>query len=367
MTITTKTPRRLFNIAVLCIASAFGAVALASEALSEEELKALKAQIAETRQTLDEAASRLADLNMQIFEAEYGGEKSSKPMLGVLIEDHIGGDGIRLVGVTPNMGAADVGMQAGDLMVAVNGYRLDLGDDSMAALHEAMAPVSAGDTVAVEFLRDGVTQQVDVVTEARGTFAMKMGKSLELDIDLSELEQLKQLEQLKSLEGLKSLEALKVLGQIDGMSEMEQQEILETVNEALAENGIGTVSSLSVEKLQSGLRLEQVEGDLAGYFGVDSGLVVMSAPEDSELKAGDVLLTLNGADVGSVSTVVKKLRSADEAIPASVLREGSTLDVSLAPGTGAYSSMATPVRAGAIRIRVEHDEEDKTAGSDDDS
>ena len=252
-------------------------------------------------------------------------------------------------------------------MVAVNGHRLDLGDDSMSALQEAMAPVSAGDTVAVEFLRDGVTQQVDVVTEARGTFAMKMGKSIELDIDLSELEQLKQLEQLKSLEGLKSLEALKVLSEIDGMSEMEQQEILETVNEALAESGIGTLSTLSAVKTEPALRLEEIDGDLAGYFGVDSGVVVMSAPEGSELKAGDVLLTLNGADVSSAAAAASKLRSADEEISASVLRERSSLQVTLAPGAAVYSSMAMPVRSGAIRIHIDHDEKDNKAGSDDDS
>jgi hypothetical protein len=361
MTNITSTPRRLFSIAMLCAAAVLTQSVLASEATSEADLKALKAQIEETRQTLDDAASRLADLNMQMFEAEYSGERSSKPMLGVLIEDHTGGDGIRLVGVTPNMGAADVGMQAGDLLVAVNGYRLDLGDDSMTALQEAMANVSAGDTVAVEFLRDGVTQQVNVVTQARGDFAMKMGKSLELDIDLSELEQLKQLKKLKSLE---SLEALKVLGQIDGMSEMQQREVLQTVNEALTASGIGSLSTLSAVKKEPGLRLEQIDGDLAGYFGVDSGVLVMSVPQGSDLKAGDVLLALDGADVGSASAAARKLRTADAAISASVLRERSTLELSLAPGMAAYSSTATPVSTGAIRIHIEHDEK---AVSDDDS
>ena len=199
MTMTTSTLRRLFNIATLCCVSVFAPAALASETLSEADLKALKAQIAETRQTLDDAASRLADLNMQMFEAQYSGDRGSKPMLGVLISDYERNDGIKLVGVTPEGGASEAGLEAGDLLVAVNGYRLDSGDNSMHALKKAMDTVTAGDTVAVEYLRDDVVRTGEITTQARREFAVKMGRDFEIDIDVSELKDLEQLEQLEAL------------------------------------------------------------------------------------------------------------------------------------------------------------------------
>ena len=50
------------------------------------------------------------------------------------------------------------------------------------------------------------------------------------------------------------------------------------------------------------MRLESVSGDLASYFGVESGVLVLAVPEtpDGEpgpLKAGDVLLAVDGEPI----------------------------------------------------------------------
>lgn len=319
----------------------------------EVDLKELKAQIEDARASLDEAATRLAELNMKKFKAEVSGERSSRPMLGVLVEDHDQGDGIKLVGVTPNMGAAQAGLQAGDRLVAVNGYRLDGGESSMAALHDAMDAVNAGDIVAVEFLRDEVTQIVDITTEERGAFAMKMGKSLDLDIDLSDLEQLKKLEKL---------EALGVLQQLEGLAELEQLEIL-------GEPGlVAAVSGFAAVDTKAAIKLEDVSGDLASYFGVDEGVVVMAAPEDSPLKAGDVLLTMAGDPVTSAQSAVATVRASEIDLAVGVLRNRSNLELNLQSGTQIFALSGLSGSSGTISIRMEHGDadHDSDSGSSDD-
>ena len=354
MTTTMQTISRALRVLLLSSLAVLATAVLANESLSDAEMAELKAKIEEARQTIDEAANRLADLNVQMFEAQYSGKRGSKPMLGVLIEDHIGGDGIRLVGVTPNMGAAEVGMKAGDRIVAVNGYRLDLGDDSMTALHEAMAGVNAGDTVAVEFVRDDVTQQVDVVTQARSTFAVKMGKGMDLDIDLSGLE---------ALENLKELEALKELAVLEELNEAEREIVLEELSESLEKISAGAVSVVTHVAPGPGIRLEQVDGSLARYFGVDSGVVVMDAPDGNELKAGDVLISLNGNAVESASAAARMLRKADDELVVGILRDRVNMDVTVAGGVAVYSTQAAPA-SGAIRVFVEGE---KQALEDEDS
>jgi S1-C subfamily serine protease len=322
----------------------------------EVDLEELKQQIEEARQSLDEAATRLAELNMKKFQVEVSGERSSRPMLGVLVEDHDQGDGIKLVGVTPNMGAAQAGLQAGDRLEAVNGFRLDTGASSMHALQDAMGPVNAGDIVAVEFLRDEVTRIVDVTTEERGAFAMKMGRSLDLDIDLSDLEQLKKLEKLG---------ALGVLSQLEGLADLEALEILGEPGSVTAVSGFGTAN------MQDSVKLQDVSGDLAAYFGVDEGVVVMAVPDGSPLKAGDVLLSLAGEPVPTAQSAAVTVRQSETDLAVSVLRNRSTLELSLAPGTMIFpSSGLIPGGSGSISIHIESGAADHQAdkgSADDDS
>jgi len=298
----------LLLLLVLLMTMLPGSLAQAqSESTAEDQVEfdqaQLEAQLESARQALDEAARQLAELNMKKFKVETDGPKADRPMLGVLIEEYNSGDGIKLVGVTPNGGAARAGLKAGDRLVAVNGHRLDEGDNSQRDLHEAMASVEAGDTVTVEYMRDGGLLVADLETKARREFAAEMMGDIDIDIDLSELESLKELHNLQGLGKIEALQALEGLESLEGLVDLKELRGLVSVNAI------------------HGLKLEDVEGDLAGYFGVDEGVVVMSAPDDSELKAGDVLLSLSGEEVQSAWQVIAALQSAEAPLEVEILRQ----------------------------------------------
>lgn len=335
------------------------AVVPAVSVLAEElDMDALKAELEKAREQLDEAASKLAELNMKMFKVETTGEHSSRPMLGVLISDYERSDGIKLVGVTPEGGASEAGLEAGDLLVSVNGYRLDDGENSMHALKNAMDSVSAGDTVSVEYLRDDVLRTAEITTQARGEFAVKMGRDFEIDIDVGELADLEQLEKLEALGMLAELEALKELESLGSLGSLGSLAALE----ALGDPEVVAVLAGEGEVVS----LEDVSGDLAGYFGVDAGVVVMAVPDESELKAGDVLLSLAGSDVDSAQGAAKTITKADGDTPAKVLRNERRLDLTIAEGTVASSGPIIRTHKRSIKIHIDDDEETAAQGDDSD-
>jgi membrane-associated protease RseP (regulator of RpoE activity) len=297
-----------------------------AEPPSPPDAAALERQLVEARHKLDKAAEELAMLSKKLYVMDIEGEHSTRPMLGILV-DESHKDGVSILGVTPEAGAARAGLQAGDRLVALNGVRLDTGDHPMHAFKEAMANVEPGDVVAVEFVRDDAIHTAEVTTHERGTYLKKleMDKSWDVDVDLSGLEKMEQLKQLEQLGKLDGLEGLEVLDQLDS----------------------GDV-----------LELKTVDGDLASYFGVDQGVVVMSAPEGSELRAGDVLLAVDGQTVTEPEQVMSALEDADANVSASVLRREQRQDVTIEPGSVVLEESG----ARGWRVIVKHREPDEPAG-----
>lgn len=286
----------------------------------------LKRQLAEARHKLDKAAEELAILSKKLYTMDLEGEHSTRPMLGILV-DETHTDGVTILGVTPEAGAARAGLQAGDRLVALNGHRLDTGDQPMHAFKEAMADVEPGDVVGVEFVRGDEVHTAEVTTHARGTYLKKleMDKNWDVDVDLSGLEKLEQLKQLEELGKLEGLEGLEVLDQLDS----------------------GKV-----------LELKMVDGDLAGYFGIDQGVVVMSAPEGSELRPGDVLLAVDGEAVTGPKQVMSALHDSDKAVAVAVLRREQRKEVTFQPG----SVVLEEPGVSGWRIIVKHREPGEAAG-----
>lgn len=295
----------------------------------ENPAREIEARIDEARAQLDDAARKLAELHSEMWRLETTGPRADRPMLGILLQDAGTAAGLTLAGVTPEGGADRAGLQAGDTIVEVNGVRLDAGGDTkpLHALSEALAPVTAGDTVPVTYVRDGASIETELTTYPRGRYMARM-----MEEKGPWLESLRSLGELEDLEALKDLEAMDVLAGKD--------------SEDLGD---------FIVRAPAGLRLEDVSGPLADYFGVESGVLVMAVPERvPALAPGDVLLSIEGEPVTDARTALRRLAASDGDVAARVLRRGEELAVTC---TALNDSQALQVVRTDRRIRIQrHDD-----------
>ena len=290
---------------ILFLAGLLGAgVGLGAEAPAEERSE-LKEKLDQAREEVDRAVSKLADLLQEKMEqAPEGGftawlGRALGAELGVAISPLDEEGGVLLEGVSPGSGAEQAGLKAGDRLVMIDDVRLDE-PGGRAALLEHMKNVNPDQEVTLWVLRDGETERVTVVAQSRTTEIRSLWDGIDLDFDLD----------------------------VDGVEAMGRR-----------------FEAASVP------RLVDVDADLGAYFGVDEGVLVLNAPENTELRSGDVLLSLDGEAVTSARQARRTLSDVEEPVAAQIMRQKSKLSLSIAPG-------AFPRHIGK-RIRIIKLEEDE--------
>ena len=197
--------------------------------------------------------------------------------------------------------AEAAGIREGDIITKLDGESLLRGgeaydeDESAPGMRlvERARELEVGDTVEVEFRRDGETKTVQVVAgEFEGPWALNLNLRGVLD-------QSRRLRELA--ERYRELPELHYLGP-----------------ESFA---------VRLGARLPGLELVSLNPDLGEYFGIDEGVLVVSIPEDSELglRAGDVIIAIDGREVRSPSHTMRILRSynADEEVSFRVMRHQS--------------------------------------------
>lgn len=228
----------------------------------------------------------------------------SRARLGVYVRTEADAEadriGAYIESVTTGGPADKAGIEAGDIITQLDGKSVlsgggDYEDDESAPGHrliELARNLERGDTVEVEFRRDGESRTVELVS---GDFD---GVSY-LDVDEYPV-------RVRELMGrLRELPAVTYRGP-------------ETFAVRLGRN-------------LPGLELVSLNPDLGEYFGAEAGVLVVSIPEDSELglRAGDVIQSIDGREVRSPSHAMRILRSynADEEVSFQVLRKKSRTTV----------------------------------------
>lgn len=283
-----------------------GSMAWAGENLEQE--------IEQARERLDQAARQLAELHRQQYNMGHGEKKA---MLGVLIQQGSKKPGVALVGVTPGGGAQEAGLRSGDLIVEIGGVALNEVDEPHLALSEFMQGVEPGDDVRVVYLRGEERLETEVATKARSAHIVAMlGTSMadleDLDIDLSGI----------------SDELTLAFEHVPGSS-----------NQVWATHATA-----------SRHRLMAVDGDLAEYFDVSAGVIVVEPPPGSALKAGDVLLNIGATKVEGVNAVVKLLDGMDADAKFQVKRQGKRRTVVVKPDE--FAAIANKSAKRIVRVET---------------
>jgi S1-C subfamily serine protease len=228
-----------------------------SQRSEAEQQKAL----AEAQRKLEEAAREVAELSMELHGPGFKEVRRIKidgpgrAMLGINIGSaEPGTDGVRVVSVSPGGPAADAGVQAGDLVVAMDGKRVGSGRE----LVDNMREVKPGQKVALELRRDG--KSVKLPVQARASEDMMF---------ISEMDP----------EG----EAMHHMG---GMPHF----LLGPWGDA---------------------ELVELTPALGRYFGTDKGLLVVKAPKaaGADIEEGDVIQSIGGREPQNAGHALRILGS----------------------------------------------------------
>lgn len=272
---------------IILVACVLGAVA-APAATPDTDDEPVRESLEKARAMLDEAAGRFADHVVEYVD-EFDFERSfNRPFLGIMIQQ---GDteGVRVANVTPGGGAEDAGIRAEDLIVRVNDADLTGSPTPIVLLHGALDRIENGETVEVELLRDGETMTVDVVPQV----------------------------------GVKA----RIMRLHSGGSQIPGTELTRAIeiwpgwNERRHEQAFG-------------FKLFDVGKTLGAYFGVDGGVLVLTAEDDIDLRPGDIVQRVGEDDVGDAEAAYMALAEAEEPTKVVVRRSGKRKTLTVEPVEG---------------------------------
>jgi serine protease Do len=223
--------------------------------------------------------------------------------IGVVVED-LDAAGLKAAGVTGGVRleqvdhdgpAAKAGLREGDVVVEVDGDRVR----SARQFSRLIQETADGRAVKLGIVRDGQRQTVEVTPESRafgfGFDSDRIGRDIARG--LRDLEpQLREIEpKLRELEP--RLREFRFDGPMDFHFDMP--------------------GLLSNPRARLGIGIDELTPQLAEYFGVKDGGVLVSsinrdsAAEHAGLKAGDVIVTINGDRVRHADDLIDELRAAE--------------------------------------------------------
>lgn len=277
------------NRTILAVVATAALSVVAPPAIAQaSDLATLEKRLEDAQQRLEAAAREVAELA-----AEAGGPQAMREfdfllpsprraMLGVnLGGTEPDGSGVRVNGVSPGGAAAEAGVQAGDVIVAIDAKPVATGRDLVAAMKD----VAPGQKVALDLRRDGKPVKVTVVARPIDRVFMA-GPGM-------------------MVPGLPGVQPLPPMPPKAGMA-------------------FGRGHHWLLEGW-SDAELVKVTPALGRYFGADKGVLVARAPSDATLglQDGDVIIAIGGREPQSGSHAMRILRSYQpgESVEIRVLRD----------------------------------------------
>jgi S1-C subfamily serine protease len=309
-----QTMKRI-TMAVLALSLASASVAPAQQTQQsrdqlERQLKDLQQQVQELRQQLRDAqgTSRAPRATTGVSPRVYSSAPNTrvfmydgKPHLGVSVglERNAATDsiGASLIDVTSGGPAAEAGIKEGDIITKFNGEtltgRYPAADDDQSEpgvkLIDLAGRLKDGDTVKLEYRRGRETKTATVV-------ARKLSEGTGYSFSYGE--------------GNSMSPFFRVAPPGFGGT-LEPGELMRSFV-------FGGDSWLNLETVS-------INAELGEYFGTTKGLLVLHTPRDSSLslKAGDVILGVDGRDVTTATQLMRVLRSYDagETVKLDVMRQ----------------------------------------------
>ena len=278
------------TILAVVATAALGCVAAPALAQASDEAT-LEKRLDDAQQRLEAAAREVAELSAEaggpqaMREFEFLQPSPRRAVLGVnLGGTGPNGSGVRVNGVSPGGAAAEAGVQAEDVIVAIDAEPVATDRD----LVTAMKAVEPGQKVALELRRDGKPVKVTVVARPMDQVFMAAPTML--------------------VPGLTAVQALPPMPPMPPMSGI----------------AFGHGPHWLLEGW-SDAEFVKVTPALGRYFGTDKGVLVARAPSDATLglQDGDVIVAIGGREPQSGAHAMRILRSYQpgESVEIRVLRD----------------------------------------------
>jgi S1-C subfamily serine protease len=276
----------------LLAAAALGAETKPSGADTDAE-----SRLAAARARLEQAAREVAELSAQLAE-EGGGARyftyrfdAPRAIIGLQLDEASTKEGARVREVSPGGPAADAGVRAGDVIVAIDGAPVT-GEDSARQVIDHMRRVEPNSKVRLRVLRDGTHKDIEVT--ARRAPATLLGFATQPG---------------------------------PGFPAPPPGFSIGPVPEEFGD--LGYLRRLNGEI--EGMELATLTPRLGQYFGTERGVLVVRAPESGtfQLQDGDVILAIDGREPKNGSHATRILRSYQpgEKIAMKIMRQKKPLSV----------------------------------------
>jgi len=295
----------------------------------EEREAAMQMRLKDAERRMAEAARQIAELTserlpqLQQIERRIEIINDGRPRLGVTIGNRDGKgpvEGVSVMGVTPGSASDEAGLRAGDILTSVNDESLSADNSGQATdrLLDFMKGVEEGDTLTVEYLRDG-----------------KVG-SVEVEPKPSEVN-------VFTFDGFVPHASMPNISRGVHVAPNIVREFQQQFDFRWSGNSWGD------------MELVELNEGLGKYFGTDSGVLVVSAPESNTLKLedGDVIQKIDGREPTSVRHALRILTSyqAGESLEIEIIRDKKRrkLEISM-PDDRSSMHWVTPERAKPARV-----------------
>jgi len=268
--------------------------AASAEAKAEAEaLARARVELREAQRELERASRRIGVLSQQAaaehIQRAFDAPAFGRPAIGVVMSPD--DEGVKLAAVTPGSPAAKAGLRGGDQLLRINGSALGSGDPErqMARATELIGELEEGDTVRLSYRRGSASGEVELQAAMLPGLAWMRSMA----------------PMAPELSGLSALRPVIPPG-------MRFDESMIAPFSA-CEEGNCDFGWFSHALRWRGLRLAEVDAQLGRYFGVDRGVLVLTAEGEGldALQPGDVILEVDGRDVSTPGDTMRLLGEAD--------------------------------------------------------
>jgi PDZ domain len=255
------------------------------------ELEALRGQLRELSRKMADLTARMGDVGPRAYAFRYLSDPD-RAIIGVVMESDK--RGVRIGAVTPGGPAEKAGLKAGDIITAVNGKSVVSGkEDPDAAIDKfrsELDDLKVGDAVKLTTVRDGKNNDTTIKAERREV--RDWPRVMAFTEDMEQLAP--QIDRRVDV----------IVNQAMGKADRAMQQVQRSMGSLRG-------AELAHRSLLPwwGLNLANLDKDLGSYFGTDKGVLVVSADKDmGQIKAGDVLLEVNGKAVDRPEQAMRAIR-----------------------------------------------------------